>query len=169
MVSIGGFSHTSEGPKSPKSLLVRTWNNCIQKGLNHRIKMGFEICDDWQTANLFHGSFVSRSIRSTSLCKQTILTSTRRTNAWKIPKWALVLECAGIVQRIYLLGIQHLSIELSVIATVFLVDRSGSDQSGCLFSESAILNFRSAGARACEHFQGLALDGWELNFSEGRS
>ena len=62
-----------------------------------------------------------------------------------------------------------LSIELSVIATVFLVDRSGSDQSGCLFSESAILNFRSAGARACEHFQGLALDGWELNFSEGRS
>ena len=39
-MSIGGFSHTSEGPKSPKSLLVRTWNNCIQKGLNHRIKMG---------------------------------------------------------------------------------------------------------------------------------
>ena len=53
---------------------------------------------------------------------------------------------------------------------IFIVDRSGSDQSRCLFSESAIqLNFRSAGAGACEHFQGLALDGWELNFSAGRS
>lgn len=64
------------------------------------------VWDLWWLAK-FHGSFVSRSIRSTSLCKQTILTSTRRTTAWKIQKCALVLECAGIVQRIYHLGIQH--------------------------------------------------------------